>query len=84
MMKSSMKRIVLTGAAVAVIMSFAAPAMALPKVVDGGPGVIGPHEFVQETHQTHTDASSHHSMLPEEGECPRESAFPRGTPRPSP
>jgi hypothetical protein len=42
MMKSTMKRMVLTGAAVAVMMSFAAPAMALPNVVDGGPGVIGP------------------------------------------
>jgi LPXTG-motif cell wall-anchored protein len=42
MMKSTMKRIVLTGAAVAVMMSFAAPAMAQPNVVDGGPGVIGP------------------------------------------
>ena len=41
-MKSTMKRMVLTGAAVAVMMSFAAPAMALPNVVDGGPGVIGP------------------------------------------
>ncbi len=41
-MKSTMKRMVLTGAAVAVMMSFAAPAMAVPKVVDGGPGVIGP------------------------------------------
>jgi LPXTG-motif cell wall-anchored protein len=42
MMKSTMKRMVLTGAAVAVMMSFAAPAMALPNVVDGGPGVIDP------------------------------------------
>jgi hypothetical protein len=42
MMKSTMKRIVLTGAAVAVMMSFAAPAMALPNVVDGGSDVIGP------------------------------------------
>ena len=42
MMKSTMKRMVLTGAAVAVMMGFAAPAMALPNVVDGGPGVIGP------------------------------------------
>jgi LPXTG-motif cell wall-anchored protein len=42
MMKSTMKRIVLTGAAVAVMMSFAAPAMALPNVVDGGPGVLDP------------------------------------------
>ena len=41
-MKSTMKRMVLTGAAVAVMMSFAAPAMALPNVVDGGPGVIDP------------------------------------------
>jgi hypothetical protein len=42
MMKSTMKRMVLTEAAVAVMMGFAAPAMALPNVVDGGPGVIGP------------------------------------------
>jgi hypothetical protein len=42
MMKSTMKRIVLTGAAVAVMMSFAAPAMALPNVVEGGPGVLDP------------------------------------------
>jgi LPXTG-motif cell wall-anchored protein len=42
MMKSTIKRIVLTGAAVVVMMSFAAPAMALPNVGDGGPGVIGP------------------------------------------
>jgi LPXTG-motif cell wall-anchored protein len=42
MMKSTIKRIVLTGAAVAVMMSFAAPAMALPNVVDGGPGVLDP------------------------------------------
>ena len=41
-MMKSMKRMVLTGAAVAVMMSFAAPAVAAPKVVDGGPGVIGP------------------------------------------
>ena len=41
-MKQTIKRMVLTGAAVAVMMSFAAPAMALPNVVDGGPGVIGP------------------------------------------
>src|SRR5215210_5605213 len=41
-MMKSMKRMVLTGAALAVMMSFAVPAMALPKVVDGGPGVIGP------------------------------------------
>jgi hypothetical protein len=42
MMKSTMKRMLLTGAAVAVMMSFAAPAIAVPKVVDGGPGVVGP------------------------------------------
>jgi hypothetical protein len=41
-MTKSMKRMVLTGAAIAVMTSFAAPAMALPNVVDGGPGVIGP------------------------------------------
>lgn len=42
MMKQSIKRMVLTGAAVTVMLSFAAPAMAKPKVVEGGPGVVDP------------------------------------------
>src|SRR4028118_2154704 len=42
MMKSTMKRMVLTGAAVAVMWGCAAPSMALPNVVDGGPGVLDP------------------------------------------
>lgn len=41
-MKKSIKRMVLTGAAVTVMLSFAAPAMAVPKVVEGGPGVVDP------------------------------------------
>ena len=41
-MKQSIKRMVLTGAAVTVMLSFAAPAMAKPKVVEGGPGVVDP------------------------------------------
>lgn len=41
-MMNSVKRMVLTAAAVAVMMSFATPAMAVPKVVDGGPGVVDP------------------------------------------